>query len=129
MSPVSIFHPSAPAPESSREKTPKYLIRKDGVVLHYHPALARLGTFEPADELPDWHVRRVEAAARAAEELRRVREARRGVEDANEEAAARTTVAANAKGTAAEGGRLDYGVRRNDGVKGAARKRHRAGAR
>jgi len=58
----AIAHPRAPAAPCAGEP-PRYLVRYDGMVLDYHPALARLGTFEPAQELPDWHLLGIEAAA------------------------------------------------------------------
>ncbi len=78
MGPVSISHPSAPASAPSAAKAPKYLIRKDGVVLHYNPVLARMGTFQPAEELPGWYLSQVATAMRREAERHAVRATQQG---------------------------------------------------
>jgi hypothetical protein len=69
MNAVSIRHPSAPRADAGASRTPRYLIRPDGVVLHYHPALARLPGLMPSDELPEWHLRRIGVESRDAAAL------------------------------------------------------------
>jgi hypothetical protein len=116
MSPVSIAHPSAPAQPAASERVPKYLVRKDGVVLLYHPVLARLGTFEPADALPEWHLCQVEAAARREAERQEILKTRQDALDGKYVAAE------------LEGGRPASVPRTAEAVV-VARRRARAGAR
>jgi hypothetical protein len=62
MDPVSLVHPAAPAAVKPASKTPRYLVRGDGVVLDYNPYLARLPGLTPTDTLPPAHLKQIAAA-------------------------------------------------------------------
>ena len=70
---VAIEHPRSGGAAGEPGPRSRYLVRGDGVVLAYHPALARLAGFRPMDELPEWHLRGTALAAeREAARLRMV---------------------------------------------------------
>ncbi len=102
---TAIAHPQATA-SARATSTPRYLIRRDGVVLDYHPALAARPGFRTADELPEAYLEQVRLAqardvaaaqARAAQqqrlqEMAARREQERGQAAAQPDAAPRRRV-------------------------------------
>ena len=71
--PSVLTHPLAPRPQARAVDAPRYLVRSDGLVTAYSPALAKLPNFTPANELPAAHVAASQAAAQRDERVRQVR--------------------------------------------------------